>query len=218
MKMAVATGKPAVEILRFAKAYPVRLVVIGASRVDRRPQAVESTTRAGSSRRTVPVLRGACARIRSCWPTTSNGRSSGCSSPWTSARRRSIRFGRRGRSLRCSRCRCCSRTWSRPVTGGAWSAAPPEPRSRAPGPGPKALAELASSVPPELRPEALVAYGDPAEEIAKVARDRDAGLIVIGLHASTLLGPRMGSVTYRVLCLTSTLVLALPPQLQLLAP
>ncbi len=75
----------------------------------------------------------------------------------------------------------------------------------------KALAELASGVPPELRPEALVAYGDPAEEIAKVARDRDAGLIVIGLHASTLLGPRMGSVTYRVLCLTSTLVLALPP-------
>jgi hypothetical protein len=25
------------------------------------------------------------------------------------------------------------------------------------------------------------------------------------------MGPRMGSVTYRVLCLTSTLVLALPP-------
>ena len=75
----------------------------------------------------------------------------------------------------------------------------------------KALAELASSVPADLRPEALVAYGDPAEEIAKIARDRDEGLIVIGLHASTLLGPRMGSVTYRVLCLTSTLVLALPP-------
>lgn len=75
----------------------------------------------------------------------------------------------------------------------------------------KSLAELAFSIPPNLRPEALVAYGDPAEEIAKVARDRDAGLIVIGLHASTLLGPRMGSVTYRVLCLTATLVLALPP-------
>ena len=82
-----------------------------------------------------------------------------------------------------------------------------ERRSRAE----KALAELASSVPADLRTEALVAYGDPAEEIAKIARDRDAGLIVIGLHASTLLGPRMGSVTYRVLCLTSTLVLALPP-------
>jgi nucleotide-binding universal stress UspA family protein len=76
----------------------------------------------------------------------------------------------------------------------------------------KALAELAFCIPPTLRPEALVAYGDPAEEISKVARDRDAGLIVIGLHASSLLGPRMGSVTYRVLCLTSTLVLALPPR------
>jgi len=75
----------------------------------------------------------------------------------------------------------------------------------------RSLAELALCIPPNLRPEALVAYGDPAEEISKVARDRDAGLIVIGLHASSLLGPRMGSVTYRVLCLTSTLVLALPP-------
>jgi len=76
----------------------------------------------------------------------------------------------------------------------------------------KALADLTSTIPANLRPEALVAYGDPAEEIAKVARDRDAGLIVIGLHASSVLGPRMGSVTYRVLCLTSTLVVALPPE------
>ena len=75
----------------------------------------------------------------------------------------------------------------------------------------RSLGELASCIPSNLRPEALVAYGDPAEEISKVARDRDAGLIIIGLHASSLLGPRMGSVTYRVLCLTPTLVLALPP-------
>ena len=34
----------------------------------------------------------------------------------------------------------------------------------------------------------------------------------MGLHGSPLLGPRMGSVTYRVLCLTPTLVLAIPPQ------
>ena len=60
--------------------------------------------------------------------------------------------------------------------------------------------------------EALVASGDPAEEIAKVARDRQAGLVVMGLHGSPLLGPRMGSVTYRMLCLTPTLVLALPPK------
>lgn len=75
-----------------------------------------------------------------------------------------------------------------------------------------ALGELLATVPRALHPEGLVAYGDPAEEIAKVARDRRAGLIVIGLHGSPLLGPRMGSVTYRVLCLTSALVLALPPK------
>jgi nucleotide-binding universal stress UspA family protein len=62
-----------------------------------------------------------------------------------------------------------------------------------------------------VKAEALVAYGEPAEEIAKVASDRDAGLIVMGLHSSPVLGPRMGSVTYRVLCLAHRLVLALPP-------
>jgi hypothetical protein len=33
----------------------------------------------------------------------------------------------------------------------------------------------------------------------------------MGLHSSAVLGPRMGSVTYRVLCLAHRLVLALPP-------
>ena len=75
-----------------------------------------------------------------------------------------------------------------------------------------ALSELLATVPRSLHPEALVAYGDPAEEIAKVARDRHAGLIVIGLHGSPMLGPRMGSVTYRVVCLVPSLVLALPPK------
>ena len=55
-----------------------------------------------------------------------------------------------------------------------------ERRSRAE----QSLAELTPRIPAKLRPEALVAYGDPAEEISKMARDRDAGLIVIGLHAS----------------------------------
>jgi universal stress protein A len=74
-----------------------------------------------------------------------------------------------------------------------------------------ALAALLAALPPELHPEGLVAYGDPAEEIAKVARDRRAGLIVIGLQGSLMMGPHMGSVTYRVLCLASALVVALPP-------
>ena len=73
------------------------------------------------------------------------------------------------------------------------------------------LSELVASTPRRLHVEPLIANGDPAEEIAKVARDRQAGLIVMGLHGSPLVGPRMGSVTYRLLCLSSALVLAVPP-------
>lgn len=74
------------------------------------------------------------------------------------------------------------------------------------------LEEFVASVAPRVKPEGLIAYGEPAEEIAKVAAERGAGLIVMGLHSSPLLGPRMGSVTYRVLCLAHRLVLAIPPQ------
>jgi nucleotide-binding universal stress UspA family protein len=76
----------------------------------------------------------------------------------------------------------------------------------------EALSELVATVPRRLRPEALIVFGDPAEEAAKVARDRNAGLIVMGLHGAAPQGPRMGSVTYRLLCLSSSLVLAVPPQ------
>ena len=73
------------------------------------------------------------------------------------------------------------------------------------------LTDVAGSSRPDRRIELLTASGDPAEEIAKIAADRRAGLIVMGLHASPRKGPRMGSVTYRVLCLAQTLVLAVPP-------
>jgi nucleotide-binding universal stress UspA family protein len=74
------------------------------------------------------------------------------------------------------------------------------------------LDELMAGLPSRLRPEALVVHGDPAEEAAKVVRDRHAGFVVMGLHGSPMLGPRMGSVTYRLLCLAPSLVLALPPR------
>jgi nucleotide-binding universal stress UspA family protein len=74
------------------------------------------------------------------------------------------------------------------------------------------LQAIAAGLPPSLHTEALLAYGDPAEELAKVAHDRGAGLVVMGLNGSPMLGPRMGSVTYRMLCLVHTLVLALPPE------
>jgi nucleotide-binding universal stress UspA family protein len=73
------------------------------------------------------------------------------------------------------------------------------------------LQAIVAALPSRVHPEALLVYGDPAEELAKVIRDRQAGLVVMGLHGSPLLGPRMGSVTYRMLCLSPTLVLALPP-------
>jgi nucleotide-binding universal stress UspA family protein len=57
----------------------------------------------------------------------------------------------------------------------------------------------------------VVLTGEPSEEIVELADVRDAHLIVMGLHSSGLVGPRMGSVTYRVLCLTHAMVLALPP-------
>ena len=75
-----------------------------------------------------------------------------------------------------------------------------------------ALDELVATLPESVHPEALVVFGDPAEEAAKVVRDRRAGLVVMGLHGSAVLGPRMGSVTYRMLCLSPTLTLAVPPR------
>jgi nucleotide-binding universal stress UspA family protein len=75
----------------------------------------------------------------------------------------------------------------------------------------ESLDQLVATMPANRRPEAVIVFGDPAEEAVKVARARHAGVIVMGLHGSPHSGPRMGSVTYRLLCLSSTLVLALPP-------
>lgn len=71
--------------------------------------------------------------------------------------------------------------------------------------------EIATSVTGQLKIETLVLGGDPADEIVKLSEARHANLIVMGLHSSEPFGPRMGSVTYRVLALTRTLVLAVPP-------
>ena len=74
-----------------------------------------------------------------------------------------------------------------------------------------ALTALSGDVPARLRAEVITRYGDPAGEIATVAEERDADVIVMGLHSSPAAGPRMGSVTHRVLCQHPRLLLALPP-------
>ena len=73
------------------------------------------------------------------------------------------------------------------------------------------LSKLQALVAPRVPTECLVLSGEPSEEIVELAASRHANLIVMGLHSSGLLGPRMGSVTYRVLSATSAFVLALPP-------
>jgi universal stress protein A len=73
------------------------------------------------------------------------------------------------------------------------------------------LTQLTTAIAPGVQVETVIVTGDPSEEIITLTEARHANLIVIGLHSSGLLGPRMGSVTYRVLCRTHALVLALPP-------
>ena len=213
MKLTVATGKPAVEILRFAKAHPADLVVMSTHGLTGvRKLFFGSTTERVLRETTVPVLLVPAHDHGPARPDDVK----------RAVKRVLIPVDLSAATIdQVLAARHVAAVLEVPVLLAhvvepvhfAVSGLPHLPnleverRARAE----KALAELSLCVPPELKPEALVAYGDPAEEIAKVARDRDAGLIVIGLHASTLLGPRMGSVTYRVLCLTSTLVLALPP-------
>ena len=75
------------------------------------------------------------------------------------------------------------------------------------------LSELVATVPPRVHREALVAYGDPAEELAKVARDRHAGLVRDGSARFATAGSAhgLGDVSRCCACRT-TLVLALPPR------
>jgi nucleotide-binding universal stress UspA family protein len=72
----------------------------------------------------------------------------------------------------------------------------------------QALDALANEVLPGVVAETLVAYGDAPEEIAKIAHDRHAGLIVMPIRGEG--ETRIGAVAYRVLSLAAAVVLALP--------
>ena len=73
------------------------------------------------------------------------------------------------------------------------------------------LAAVAARLARPITVETMVLSGDPSEEITRLVDTRHANLIVMALHSAGALGPRMGSVTYRVLCLSHAPVLALPP-------
>jgi len=75
-----------------------------------------------------------------------------------------------------------------------------------------ALEHLLSLVPPGIKTSGLLLIGDPAREIAAIVHERHASLVMTGLrHPGALLRPPQGSIAYRVVCLASVPVLALPP-------
>jgi nucleotide-binding universal stress UspA family protein len=76
----------------------------------------------------------------------------------------------------------------------------------------RALSDLIGAVAPTVPATAVTASGDPVEEIYRLITRCGADLLVTGLHASLGAGPRMGAVTYRLLCKTHLPTLALPPQ------
>jgi nucleotide-binding universal stress UspA family protein len=73
------------------------------------------------------------------------------------------------------------------------------------------LDHLIHETPASLRPALTLAVGEPAAQIARVAKERAVDLIVMALHTSTDPRKGMGHVTYGVLCSTPTLVVACPP-------
>lgn len=71
------------------------------------------------------------------------------------------------------------------------------------------LARLADATAGDIVIETRVAYGHPADEIARVAIEQHVGLIVMGLTGDGASGSRPGSVAYRVLTMAPAPVLAL---------
>jgi nucleotide-binding universal stress UspA family protein len=76
----------------------------------------------------------------------------------------------------------------------------------------KRLEELAARIPGSLERDTVVTVGQPADSIASIAKERHAGLIVVGLTGQGgLLAPKPGSIAYRVMSLAHVPVLVVPP-------
>ncbi|HEX6976584.1 MAG TPA: hypothetical protein VF147_19385, partial [Vicinamibacterales bacterium] len=73
------------------------------------------------------------------------------------------------------------------------------------------LALIAQVIDPRRPPEVVIRNGTPAEEIADVAAASEGVVVVVGLGGGWMLH-RPGSTAYRVLCLSSAPVFALPPE------
>jgi universal stress protein A len=78
--------------------------------------------------------------------------------------------------------------------------------------------ELVATVSSPTTPAIAISSGDPATEIARIARAHAAGVIVMALHTSADTRRQIGTVTYRLLCQRPTVVIACPPSLTVEAP
>jgi universal stress protein A len=75
------------------------------------------------------------------------------------------------------------------------------------------LEQLSQQAAHRERVDTVVSLGRPADEIAGIAEDRGAGLVVVGLTgAQGPLAPRPGSIAYRVLGLSAVPVVVVPPR------
>jgi universal stress protein A len=74
------------------------------------------------------------------------------------------------------------------------------------------LARLIATLPASVTATATVRAGDPATEIARLAKQSD-GIVVMGLYASAETKRHIGHVTYRVLCQKASVVVAWPPSI-----
>jgi nucleotide-binding universal stress UspA family protein len=72
------------------------------------------------------------------------------------------------------------------------------------------MGELAGSLGADASISTRVVDGDPAEQIARLAREKHSALIVMSLGSSASRRRKPGSIAYRVLCLAPVPVLALP--------
>lgn len=72
------------------------------------------------------------------------------------------------------------------------------------------MGELVASLGTDASVSTRIVDGDPAEQIARLAREQRSALIVMSLGSSAMRRRKPGSIAYRVLCLAPVPVLALP--------
>ena len=190
----VAVGKPAPEILRVARERSCDLIVISTHGLTGvRKLFFGSTTERVLRETTRPVLITPPVDPGRSRSTTRGASWGGSWCPSTCRRRRAHQAAVAAGLAEAAGVPLIARPRDRAGEESARRPAPPcglEADRRAVAED--ALQDIVASLPSRVHAESLLAYGDPAEELAKVAHDRRAGLVVMGLHGSPLLGPAHG--------------------------